>query len=580
MVTPRVVQLPRIAVQPSLPLVLDDLSRPESHIAAENAWVSAYDGRTRSAHARIRVSEGEHPGECDLDPLDHLVADLALDPTHCAVRLAVPALGIRPTTALLPSPRLNPLRPASSSSALRNPTSLDKPAPAFLASSSASTALSLVVPSPTSDKLLLAGADGHARVVHLVGGGGAAHDSAPRKGPEVRLRGHVGDVCAAGWAASGEVVVTAASDMTVRVFSAADGSSPRVAAVPPQRPTSLLPLLSPVPRASPSETSAPQQQPHKGRHVLVSSQSGTLTLLDLSPSPPAPLHTWRLPAPVTACAVLLAAPEDEDEDPDDVGRARYALAAARDGTVRLVPLSLAAAAAAAGEQVQGRVLLRAPPASGGITALAALRHGAEREREGGWTVALGTGDGTVAVFDVPRAAVVAAGEQEQEQELEREREQEQAPEGGRELAPRVVWRRTPLESEEGPSAASGAGIHALVLSRRARTCEALEGEGERGAQSVLVAPGDGLAYRAGLRRRPGSATMAGRAGAGAGAGEPEGGGAQEEEEEEEEDERLVHVEEELVGLDCEPARSIAEDAHGRVWVVGGGAVRVYERREL
>ena len=212
---PSIIQLPRLAVQPSLPLVLADLSRPDSHIAAENAWLSAYHA-TRSAHARIRVSEGDQPGTCHLEPLDHLVpaAALELDSSHCAVRVAVPSLGIPPTTALLPSPRLNPLRPSSSSSSLRNPTSLDEPAPAFLAASIPSS-LSLLALSPHADKLLLAGPDGHARVVHLVG-----HDRA-HKGQEVRLRGHVGDVCAAGWAASGEVVVTAASDMTVRVFSAA-----------------------------------------------------------------------------------------------------------------------------------------------------------------------------------------------------------------------------------------------------------------------------------------------------------------------------------------------------------------------
>ncbi|GAA5947581.1 hypothetical protein JCM3775_006296 [Rhodotorula graminis] len=556
---PTVLQLPRIAIQPSLPLVLADLSRPGSHIAAEDAWVSAYNG-TRSAHARIRVSEGDQPGSsCDLDPLDDLVpaADLALDPTHCAVRLAVPSLAIPPTTALLPSPRLNPVRPSSSSSTT-NPTSLDEPAPALLASSGP-TSLDLVALSPQGDKLLLGGPDGHARVVHLTG-----HDLA-QKGPEVRLRGHVGDVCAAGWAASGEVVVTAASDMTVRVFSATDGSSPRVAAVPPQRPTALIPLLSPLSSSTtatspPAPAPATPPQPHKGRHVLVSSLSGTLTLFDLSPSPPAPLRTWRLAAPVTACVVLLDAAEPEDH-PDDVGRRRYALAAGADGCVRVVGLALEEAAAAAGGEA-GTVILRAPASGSGarghVTVLDALPC------PGGWTVALGTRDGTVAVYDVPRSAVLAAaaaagvaGQDGDEHEHEHE------------LAPRVAWRRTPPEPEPGASS-SGAAIHALVLSRRERTCGALEereGEGGERARSVLVAPGDGLAYRAGL---------GGDGDARAGKGQQE----QEQEQEQEQRRAVVHVEEELVGLDCEPARSIVEDGHGRVWVVGAGAVRVYERRAL
>ncbi|BGP44170.1 hypothetical protein JCM10449v2_008234 [Rhodotorula kratochvilovae] len=475
---PSLLSLPSFALQPSLSHVIADIARPDSSIAAEHAWVSAY-ASDEAVHARLRVSEGEHPGQVDVEPEEggRIAVEMR---SHSEFFLSCPTLSLPPTTVLLPSPRLNPSLPAPS----LNPTSQESPAPSFLAPRGGT--VDCLALAPNGRRLALGGRDGHARVVELA----QFADGGLRAGRETLLRGHVGDVVACEFAPSGEVVLTASSDMTVRVFSALDGSSPRLAPIPPLRPSALFPLVSP-----PSPTA-----PHKGRHVLTSSLSGTLTLLDLSPSPPLALQRWALPAPITACAVLL---RPEKESAREVKRGRYALAGCADGSVRLVPLTGAGA---------GRVLLRAPGSGGAVDAL----HAFPDPAKGGWTLALGTRTGVVAVFGVPAAALAEDAEEE--------------------LLPRLAWRRA-------GSSAAGGRIHALVLSPRSATSSPSPAAASSRAQSVLVAPSSGLVYRASF----------------------------------EEEEEGVRVAEELVGLECEPALCVREDADGRVWVAGGGAVRVYER---
>ncbi|GAA6052582.1 hypothetical protein JCM3770_003254 [Rhodotorula araucariae] len=527
--------LPAFAVQPSLPNVIADIARPHSDIATEHAWVSAY-AHNRTLHARIRVSEGPLPGQVDCDPADDRTVTVQLRSPEELV-LACPALHLAPTAALLPSPRLNLARPPNPD----NPHTLEAPAPALVALRPG--AVDSLALAPAARSIALAGRDGQARVLAL------AHldDGSIRLGPETRLRGHVGDVVACHFAPSGEVVVTAASDMTIRVFSALDGSSPRVAPLPPRRPTALVPLVSP---------SSAHPALHKGRHLVAASLAGTLTLVDLAPAPPAPLRTWALAHPVTACVVIVD--PAEPEDPDDVGQARYALAGCADGTVHLVPLSLSSSPTR-----RPRLLLRAPGPSAPVDALAA-----RLEPDGaGWTVALGTRAGLVAVYSVTVSALVPLA-----------LSSPPSPSDGDALPlidPRAAWRR---------AASPSARIHALALSPRrttsgpraaattvpslspspgpgpgpGRTAPAPAPATQRTA-SVLVAPADGLAYRATFLDRDGRADEVGD---GADAGECE-----------------VAVVEELVGLECgEPATCVVEDAVGRVWLAGaGGAVRVYER---
>ncbi|TNY21462.1 WD40-repeat-containing domain protein [Rhodotorula diobovata] len=530
---PTVVVLPRTSIQPSLPLVLADISHPHSTIAAEDAWISLYPPSGPSTHARIRVSEGDDPRTCHVDSLhpDAVSVHLAASLAQLAVTWHTPSdAGTLSTvvTALLPSPRLNPLRP-SPSRTTANPTSLDAPSPALLSLPSSIDAFAL---SPRGDRIAIAGRDALARVVDLV--------PTPRggleKGREQPLRGHVGDVVACEWAPSGEVVLTAASDMTVRVWSAADGSSPRSAALPPSRPTSLVPLLSPSPSG-----------PHKGRHLLHASQAGTLTLVDLSPAPPALLRTWRTTrhAAAGACVVVSvwdcgASAGQEEEDPQDVGKGRYALVGGADGAVRVVALSPPADPAA--EDEDPPILCRAPggspietmhalPSSSSSSSAAQDPHPPAPAPH--WTLALGTRDGLVAVYDVPLSALVAPSPSPSPSASSHPHP--------RELAPRAAWRRSPAPDP-------AARIASVRLSRRGRTSAAAVGSGAP-PRSVLVAPADGLAYRAGLA-------------SGSGSGEEEQG-----------ERDKVWVEEEFVGLDCEPATGVAEDREGRVWVSGAGILR-------
>lgn len=578
---PTVVVLPRTSIQPSLPLVLADISHPHSHIAAEDAWISLYPPSGPSTHARIRVSEGDDPPTCDVDSLhpDAVSVHLAASLAQLAVTWHTPSdAGTLPTTvtALLPSPRLNPLRP-SPPRTTANPTSLDAPSPALLSLPSSIDAFAL---SPRGDRIAIAGRDALARVVDLV--------PTPRggleKGREQPLRGHVGDVVACEWAPSGEVVLTAASDMTVRVWSAAvrpsslwpsperrglapdppllspllpnpapphpirparphptpqDGSSPRSAALPPSRPTSLVPLLSPSPSG-----------PHKGRHLLHASRAGTLSLVDLSPAPPAPLRTWSTTRHAAAGAGVVVSVWDcgaaagEEEDPQEVGKGRYALVGGADGAVRVVALSPPADPAA--EDEDPPILCRAPGGSP-IEAMHALPSSSSSSSAAQdphppapaphWTLALGTRDGLVAVFDVPLSALVAPPPSPSPSASSHPHP--------RELSPRAAWRRSTAPDP-------AARIASVRLSRRGRTSAAAVGSGAP-PRSVLVAPADGLAYRAGLA-------------SGSGSGEEEQG-----------ERDRVWVEEEFVGLDCEPATGVAEDREGRVWVAGAGCVRVFER---
>lgn len=83
----KVQSLPYIALQPSLPHVIADITHPRSTVAAENAWVSAYrlpsippdqaaKAKEGSVHGRMRVSEADEPGEIEVEGRDGVEVEM------------------------------------------------------------------------------------------------------------------------------------------------------------------------------------------------------------------------------------------------------------------------------------------------------------------------------------------------------------------------------------------------------------------------------------------------------------------------------------------------------------------------
>ncbi|BGP74383.1 hypothetical protein NBRC10513v2_007815 [Rhodotorula toruloides] len=487
----RVQSLPYIALQPSLPHVIADITHPRSTVAAENAWVSAYrlpsippdqaaKAKEGSVHGRMRVSEADEPGEIEVEGRDGVEVEMR---GQSEFMIACPKLDIPPTPVLLPTPSLNADSTASTSA---NSGSQEAPAPSLLRLP-ARGGIECFVLSGDERRVLVAGRDGQARVLEVVRfeDGASARGKRLGKGKETALRGHVGDLTAAEFFPSNEVVLTASSDMTLRVFSATDGSSPRVLKGHTKRVTGFAILRS-----------ASRSGPHKGREVISSSLDGTIKLWDV-PTATA-TTTWTLSQPVSTMSLI----QIGDEDEQDVRRGKFVLAAHTDGSTSVVDLS--------SQPVSGihpaPTIFRASSTSS-IDALSTLiLHSSDK-----LVIAVGFRNGTISVYSVPLSSLAAIAEPQQ---------------------PISTWRRT-----------DGSQIHSLHLSRRPATSHSPSPDD---ALSILVAPSDGMAYRAKLSMQDGT----------------------------------VEVAEEFVGPDCEPATGICEDSTGKVWISAGGAdggLRVYER---
>lgn len=294
-----------------------------------------------------------------------------------------------------------------------------------------------------------------------------------------------------------------------------DGSSPRTLKGHTKRVTSTHILASPTPEG-----------PHKGRLVLSSSLDGTIRLWDVSTS--SNERKWTLQQPISKMVVLGKEGEgDEGLEASDVLRGKVALAAHTDGTVSLVNLSKPSANTSSGLE-PARVVLRTLSTSP-IDAISTLT--------GGWVVT-GSRNGVVSLFHLPG---LVGGDPVAEVEAE--------------AGPVVSWSRT-----EG-----GSSILDVKLSKRLRTSVASTSASASDAEmaaaaaafSVLVAPSDGLAYRAVVNVSPSPTSS-----------------------DSDSPPCTVRVVEEFVGPDCEPTTCVREDEQGRLWIASGGTdggLRVYER---
>ena len=205
--------LPYIALQPSTSSVLADVSNPNGDIATENVWISFYNpsrarGGPSSLHAKIAVSEADERGQVQVDvragafdlemidsvpkfrspSLDETCRAHAFAPYQRSLKVACPSLSIAPTKLSLPCERANSAYPSASSS-----TSEEVPAPAFYAPSNGRDAIECFALSGDRKRIAIGSRDGQCRIIEIVKFDDHGSERL-RKGKEVALRGHVGDI--------------------------------------------------------------------------------------------------------------------------------------------------------------------------------------------------------------------------------------------------------------------------------------------------------------------------------------------------------------------------------------------------
>ncbi|GAA5858223.1 hypothetical protein JCM8547_005696 [Rhodosporidiobolus lusitaniae] len=445
---PTVLSLPYISLQPSLPSVISDILAPQSTVGAEDCWCSCYSldpkakektkEGTGSVHGRFRVAEGDEEGSVEVREMEG--SDVKVEMRNRSEFLvSCPTLSIAPTPALLPSPLLNDAQTPSPYST--NSSSLETPAPSFL-TFPVRGGIETFALSGDGKRVVVGGRDGQAKVVEVVKFEGGQEGRKLGKGKETALRGHQGDLTGLEFFPSNEVVLSASSDMSLRVFSATDGSSPRHLLSHTKRVTCLSILRS-------SSSSGP----HKGRLVLSSSLDGTVKLWEVSSS--SVLKTWVLSQPVTAMEVF----QDGEADVEEVTSGKYALAAHSDGTVSIVDLS-------SPESSPALVILKTDASS----ALDSISILPVPHSPGYRAITVGSRSGLVSLFLLPPLPLSPPFT----------------------LSPAITWRRT-----------EGSSIRSVLLSPRPATSAAYPNRfGPKAPPhtharfSVLVALSDGLAYRA------------------------------------------------------------------------------------
>ncbi|GAA5912476.1 Rpn14p [Sporobolomyces salmoneus] len=304
--------LPYIALQPSTSSVFADIANPQGSIAAENVWISFYSAEGKSLHGKIRVMESDDVDEGGVE-VRVQEGDFEVKLVNSStLEVSCDSLSIPATRLLLPSTLSNSPTSSSSSS-----TSEELPSPSFYSLSSGP--IECFALSPDGRRLVLGSRDGQCRVVEVVKFVEGNGKERLRKGKEVALRGHVGDITCVEFFPSNEVVLTASTDMSLRVFSVSDGSSPRRLLGHTKRITSTHILLGGT--------------HHKGREILSASLDGTIKLWDLSTGENT--KTWTLSQPISKMEVISTMSPTEE----NVLEGRFAFCGHPNGTVSLVSLS-------------------------------------------------------------------------------------------------------------------------------------------------------------------------------------------------------------------------------------------------
>ncbi|KAK4048907.1 hypothetical protein OIV83_004463 [Microbotryomycetes sp. JL201] len=326
--------IPRITVQHDFQQVVEDI-RQGLH-AVEDVWVSCYAEGQQSVHGKARVSESDDaPSGIELESRGGIECVLVNKHT---LSVACPALNIPPTLVKFPS------RTAYSTKG----------------------SLECLDVAPSAHRLAVGGKNGLAQVTQQ-----------QSSAQVVPLRGHASDVNAVKFVSpalkvyselgslmfcplqfpSGEVVLSASLDMSVKIFSAVDGSNPRTLRGHSKAVTDLHIV-------------------GRGRTVLTSSLDGTVRLWQVSDA--SLVKRWNLPQPVTAMAVI-------NEQPSDELTGCLCVAAHSNGTATVFDLD--------SNEIQTKTTLDTEKTSPlHCIALDQQFH----------MIAVGSRSGTVSVFDCPR----------------------------------------------------------------------------------------------------------------------------------------------------------------------------------
>ncbi|KAH8922629.1 WD40 repeat-like protein [Atractiella rhizophila] len=176
-------KLPYVNVQHDVTEVLSEIR--SDAVAAEDVWVSAYQLDRPSVHGKIRFYAAEKEGEVEPEAREGIDAEFVDQHT-----LRVKAVSLEIDTLVqLPFRTLPQL--------IKN-------------------GIKCLDLSSTKDLFVVGGRNGVLKV------GACSTGSIVRE-----LRGHVGDILGCKFFPSGEVILSNGSDMTLRIFSALDGSNPR-----------------------------------------------------------------------------------------------------------------------------------------------------------------------------------------------------------------------------------------------------------------------------------------------------------------------------------------------------------------
>ncbi|GHJ84192.1 hypothetical protein NliqN6_0594 [Naganishia liquefaciens] len=224
--------LPYVDIQHDALAVFDDVS--QNVVAHEDVWMSCYQIGQASVHGKMSLSREESGIQgVGIKGLGGIEADRS---SHTTFTVSAKTLGIEkqrlrfPRQTVIPPLHTSPSVPLS---------------------------INAIDVSPDGSQLVYGGPDGYCYVHPL------SATSEDRVIKPLELKGHVGDVLDVKWFPSGSVVLTAATDATIRIFSAESGINPRTLKGH-KRAVTTLDVLG------------------VGRNVLSGSKDGSIKLWDVS----------------------------------------------------------------------------------------------------------------------------------------------------------------------------------------------------------------------------------------------------------------------------------------------------------
>ncbi|WVQ71464.1 hypothetical protein IAR50_001001 [Cryptococcus sp. DSM 104548] len=190
----KIQDLAYVDIQHDTTAVFDDVE--QGVVSKEDFWVSGYETGSTSVHGRVKVGH-EDGGLISLTPRDGVRVDRI---THSDFVVDIPSLSITRRAVHFPKQVIHP--PYKKKSDLDPPLQIND--------------LSI---NPKTPHIVVGGPDGYCAIL-------PTSISANVDKEAVKLEGHVGDVRSVQWFPSGEVILTASSDLSLRIFGVT-GVNPR-----------------------------------------------------------------------------------------------------------------------------------------------------------------------------------------------------------------------------------------------------------------------------------------------------------------------------------------------------------------